>query len=168
MSEPKIVASAQGKKKAKPVDAAQVWAAVGWTCLAFLTVGWADWVLTWYPPSFGNREWEFGTVVATLNNIPILVLSTALLLAASVQIERRWWTAIVILVTLLMLLWIVAGVVLWATNVPLALSTVPIELATSIKKSIAKTLVQAVVYPTLLTFLLLRSFRAMRGPRADS
>lgn len=163
MSEPKIVASAKEMKKAQPVDASQVWATLGWIGITFLVVGGADFALTWYPPNFASREWEFGTVTASFNGLPILVLGMGLLLAASVQIERRWWSALTALVSLVMLLWLIAGAVLWATNVPLALSSVPLELAQGVKKSIVKTAIQSVVYPVILILLLRRSIRAARG-----
>jgi hypothetical protein len=162
LSTPRIVAATGDAKRNRPVDHPRAWAVLGWTALAFLVVGGFDFALTWYPPDFGNREWEFGTVTASLNGLPILLIGIALLLAASIQTGRRWWAILATVASLVMLVWVAVGAVLWATNVPLALESVPPELAVGIKKSLAKTVVQSVVYPLVLTFLLVRAAGALR------
>ena len=162
MNAPRIVASAGERKKPRPIDSSQTWYLLGWTALAFLVVGGVDFALTWYPPDFGNREWEFGTVTASLNGLPILLLGITLLLAASLRTGRRWWAVLSLVGSLVMLLWVAVGAVLWATNVPLALRSVPPELATGITKALTKTVVQSLVYPLLLAFLLVRSAAALR------
>jgi len=172
VSEPKIVASAkdmkkaQDRTKAEPVERAQAWRPLGWAAIAFLIVGGSDFALTWYPAMFGNREWEFGTVTATFNGLPIVVLGITLLLAASVQTRRRWWSGLVAVAAFVMLVWVLAAAVLWATNVPLALQAVPGNLAQGLKKAMVKTTIQAVVYPVLLAYLFWKAQRAMRGATA--
>ena len=150
-------------KKPRPIDSSQTWYLLGWTALAFLVVGGVDFALTWYPPDFGNREWEFGTVTASLNGLPILLLGISILLAASLRTGRRWWAALALIASLVMLLWVTLGAVLWATNVPLALKSVPAQLAVGIRKSLAKTVVQSLVYPLVLAFLMVRSAGALRS-----
>ena len=164
LTSPRIVsASGETRKPSRPIDSLRGWSVLGWTALAFLVVGGFDFALTWYPPDFGNREWEFGTVTASLNGIPILLLGIALLLAASIPLRRRWWTLLAALSALVMLVWIAVSAVLWATNVPLALQSVPPELATGIKRAMAKTVVQSIAYPLVLAFLLVRSVGALRS-----
>jgi hypothetical protein len=164
VTEPKIVASPKDLRRASPLDSSQAWAILGWVGLTFLVVGGADFVLTWYPATFGSREWEFGTVTSSFNGLPILVLGLGLLLAAAAVLQRSWWTLLSLLAAIILLLWILAAAVLWATTVPLALASTPPELVTGIKKAIAKTTVQSVVYPVILAFLVWRSFAVLRGP----
>lgn len=166
VSDSKLVLPEKGSSKArspKSGDAIRTWAILGWVGLAFLVVGGADFALTWYPMDFGNREWEFGTVTASFNGLPILVLGLGLLLTSSLQSGRRWWSLLAALGAFVLALWIVVGVVLWATNVPLALSSVPPDVMIGMKKSIAKTVVQSVTYPVVLTYLGVRSVKALRG-----
>ena len=76
LTETMIGTSPEDAKKirgGKPVDPVQVWGALGWIGLTFLLVGGADFPLTWYPTSLGNREREVGTVTVSSNGLPIVV-----------------------------------------------------------------------------------------------
>ena len=77
MSDPKLVMPEKSSSKARralPPDPVRTWALLGWVGVAFIVVGGVDFALTWYPMNFGNREWEFGTVTASFNGLPILLL----------------------------------------------------------------------------------------------
>jgi hypothetical protein len=50
------------------------WYLLGWIGLAFALVGGFDLALIWIPLGFGNPEWEFGTVSATLDGLPVTTL----------------------------------------------------------------------------------------------
>ncbi|MGW8265390.1 MAG: hypothetical protein ACWGSQ_03430 [Longimicrobiales bacterium] len=166
MNEQTILSSpsdAKRKMGIKRVDPTRAWALLGWVGFAFLVVGGADFALTWYPMDFGNREWEFGTVTASFNGLPILVLGLGLLYAAALGYQRRWWGGVTLLVSAVLMLWVLGGVVIWATNVPLALQSVPLEMMTGIKKALVKTTIQSVAYPVILGFLAVRSFQLLRG-----
>jgi hypothetical protein len=63
------------------VGAWQVLATVGWV---FIVVGGLDVGLVWFPPAFGNQGWEFGSITAALNGLPLPVMGTALVLASGV------------------------------------------------------------------------------------
>lgn len=162
MSDPKIVASAreQGRRPAvETVEAREVWAVLGWVGLAFLVVGGTDFTLVWVPTAFGNREWEFATVTQSFNGLPILLLGVGLLVAASATTERRWWGWVGTGVAGVLLAWVLVGSALWASNVSLALATVPDELRIGVEKAIAKTAIQAVVYAVVLGYVVWRTWR---------
>jgi len=144
-------------------DPFRAWAVLGWIGVVFLLVGGTDFVLAWFPLDFGTREWEFGTVTGSFDGLPIVILGVGALLAASVQIGRRWWTVTSAVVAGVLLLAVVAAVVLWLTNVPLALQAVPAEAATGLKKALVKTMVQGVTYPLVLAYLAWRALGALRG-----
>jgi hypothetical protein len=169
VSDPKIVASAKEQRRAPPesVESGQAWAMLGWIGIAFLVVGGADFVLTWIPPDFGNREWEFGTVTASFNGLPILLLGLGLLIAASQQMGRRWWGTLGMVGSVGLLLWVLVGIALWASNIQLALQTVPDELAVGVQRALVKTLVQSVVYTLALVYLMFRSWLAGKGSTAS-
>ncbi len=63
-----------------------------------------------------------------------------------------------------MLLGILAGLILWATGIPLALQSVPAQLGAGLKKALIKTSIQGVVYPILLVFIIIRAGRLLRRP----
>jgi hypothetical protein len=154
VKEPMIVASARDQGPRRSEDSTRVWLVLGWIGLVFLTVGGADFALTWFPPSFGTPEWEFATVTQSFNGLPILLLGVGLLTAAAEQVDRRWWAHLGSGAALVLLLWVLAGFVLWALNIPLALQTVPDELALGLQKAVGKTLLQSLVYPAVLVYLL--------------
>ena len=159
MSDSKIVASARDAERRAPVGTSQTtWAALGWIGLVFLVVGGVDFVLVWWPPNFGSREWEFGTVTQSFNGLPIVLLGVGLLLVASEELGRRWWTFLAGGGAAVLLLWVLAGLGLWASSAGLALQTVPDELRVGIQKAMSKTLVQAAAYSLALTYLVKRAW----------
>ncbi len=55
-----------------------------WTLLAiagwgFFLIGLMDVAFVWYPTAFGNGGWEFGSVTAALNGLPLPALGLALI-----------------------------------------------------------------------------------------
>ncbi len=167
MNEPMIVASAkdQGSRHSAASEVStRAWLVLGWIGLAFLTVGGADFLLTWFPLQLGNREWEFATVTQTFNGLPILLLGIGLLTVAAEQVERRWWGLIAVSAAGLLAVWIVVGFVIWALNVQLALATVPAELAPGIRKAIVKTFLQSLTYPAVMLYLVRRAW--LQRPKA--
>ena len=171
MSDHKVLASDKDAKRKggeKRIDPILAWAVLGWAGIVFLIVGGSDFALTWYPMNFGNREWEFGTVTASFNGLPILVMGVGFLLAASLQLGRKWWAGLAFVVSAILTLWIIAGAFIWATNVPLALQAAPAEVMTGIKKALVKTTIQSLTYPVLFGFLAYKSFQVVRGKIAES
>jgi len=160
-----IVASPPGEKSQRggASDPEHIWAVLGWIGLVFLVVGGSDFALTWFPSSFGNREWEFGTVTASFNGLPIVVLGLGFLLMASVQLGRRLWAVLCLVFSVVLLVWVIGGGLLWLRNIPLALEATPVEVVVGIKKALAKTMVQSVSYPVVLILLAVRSYQAVNG-----
>jgi hypothetical protein len=130
--------------------------------LALLLVGMADLVLTWYPTSFGNREWEFGTVTATLNGVPVVLMGTVFVYLAVADAGMVKTTRLLGVLCMVAAVLVIAMAGLYLTNVPLAMQAVQGPLLTGIKKAVAKTLVQVVVYPPTFAFLAWRALRHFR------
>lgn len=160
MNEPRIVASPGNPGRAQRVDSSDWWPVLGWIGVVFLVLGGLDFGLTWYPFDFGNREWEFASVTASFNGLVVPVLGIGLIMVASGLTGRRWWRYLAVLASVTFLLAVLVGVVLWATNIPLATRSVPLELATGLKKAMVKTAAQAVVYPALLVYLVRKGSKA--------
>lgn len=165
MSDTKLVMPEQGtgRGKLRALESSHAWALLGWVGLTFLVVGGWDFALTWYPMDFGNREWQFGTVTASFNGLPVPVMGLGLLLASSIQTGRQWLAGVGALGALVLLVWALGGVVLWLGTVPLALEGTPVEVLVGMKKAIAKTAIQSVAYPMILGFLGWRGIQGFRG-----
>lgn len=100
------------------------WAILGWLGLAYLIMSVIDLALGWYPIRFGQPEWEFGTISATIAGLAIPTLSLYLILASAFARERTRlikWVAVAMIVIAVFL-----GVlfILYLTAVPLALRAV--------------------------------------------
>ena len=124
---------------------------LGWL---FTVVGLLNTVLLWVPFRFGSPEYEFGSVAASLDGLPVTMMGLTLALASS---RVRGQEVAALLATIL--LWVVAilvigGGVLYWLNVPLALQQVtePV-IRVGIKKSMVKVSTLALVYPAAMIAL---------------
>ncbi len=136
--------------------------------LAFLLVGGADLALTWYPTRFGSLDWELGTIMQTLNGLPVYALGLVLLAAWGVARGRRWAVVGVSVGLILSALAIVAMALLLALSVPVALHAVrdPAVLL-GLKKAAVKAAVQAVAFPTMFLWVAARTLKRA-APSVDS
>lgn len=171
MTAPKIILGEDDKPFKRPLPLAPDlgWFLLGVVGAGFAVIGVVDLFLVWYPPDFGNAEFEFGSVTACLNNMPIVALGLTMWLGSGAARGKKWVvrlgaTAIFLLATL-----IVVGAVLFLTDIPLALqSKVEPLVMTGIKKSILKTLVQAAIYPVVLMYVAVRAWRHTLAPQSET
>lgn len=143
-----------------PTRLGGAWGLLVPTGLTFLLVGAADLALVWYPLGFGSAEWEFGSVTSMLNGLPVLVMGLAFLGMAAVASGRRWAGRGIATVLVLLAVTVLLMAALYATTVPIALKAASNPLvALGLKKAIAKTTIQAAVYPVLLMWLAVLTWR---------
>lgn len=136
---------------------------LGWAGLTFLIVGGADLLLTFLPLQLGNREWEFGSYTSAMNGLPVPVLGLALMVWSAVTGRRRGLAGLAVVVSVVLLAGIVVGAVLWATGIPLALQSVPQQVADGLKKALIKSTVQSVAYPLLLVYMTRQAWHTLRA-----
>ena len=136
-----------------------------WAGLAFFVLGATDVALTWLPTNFGNREWEFATVTASFNGMPVIILGLVLMVATAAWEGKKWWALGGGLVAAAFFLFVLGAIVLWAGNVPLALGAVEGVALTGLKKAIFKTAVQSMVLPIIFGAL---AYQGLRGFRSSS
>jgi hypothetical protein len=143
VSDPRILVNvprdARGRVQAP--DVAQAWKWVGWFALVLTTAGVGDWVLAWYPLSFGTVEWEFGTIVSSVSNLPLVTMGFAGLLGSAIARGIRWQVITVSVALLGAALLLLAALTIFALDIPVALAAVAGGTARlGILKAIAKTL----------------------------
>jgi hypothetical protein len=136
------------------------WYLLGVAGVVFALVGFFDIALTWYPSNFGSPEFEFASYSQSMNFLPLPVLGLMLMLAGGVARGIRWIPKTVAVLMVLVVVLILVGAVLWATSVPVGLRAVeePMVLR-GLKKAIAKTGVQAVLYPIALLYVSVKAWR---------
>jgi len=95
---PQIVVSEEGSKRggtyvappATPASLASLLITVG---VALAIAGWLDVLLFYWPPHFGDKGWEFGTVAQTMDALPLPTLGLLLLgLGVRSAAASRAWT----------------------------------------------------------------------------
>jgi hypothetical protein len=156
-----------GESRQQPAaEASDAWLLAAVAGVVFLVVGGMDTLLTFVPSNFGSTEWEFGSVTAALNGLPLPVLGAALLAAAGVV--RGWRLLVRVLAGGMMLavLAILALGFVYLTTLPQALTAAsqtggigPI----GIKRAAAKTVAQLVCYPVGLIVMATMCWRFTRA-----
>lgn len=169
MASPRVLVrdDTEGRKRSwRPPAPDFGWKLLGWVGGVLLISGLIDIGIAIYPLMLGNPEWEFGTIGSVLNGLTVPMLGLALLLGAAVA--RGWgqgprvWAIVAIAVAVIIL----AAAVIWALNLPLAFRTVQEPAARlGLKKSVAKTVAQAILYPVAFLWIGWQGFRHARAQR---
>jgi hypothetical protein len=127
-----------------------------------------DVLLLWFPLRFGTAEWEFGTASSTFDALPLGTIGFALLAAAAVAKGWRWASAVAGWVALGLAFVLLAVLLLFALDAPLAWKGVTAAYLPVLKKAMFKTVVSAVAYIGLyavtgvLTLRLAQRFKGVR------
>ena len=134
---------------------------LGWL---FTIIGLLNTLLLWVPLRFGSPEYEFASVAASLDGLPITMMGLTIALAASrAGAHVRSALAVTILLWVVAVLVVAAGVLYWL-NVPLALGAVTEPMIRlGIKKSMLKVTTQAVLYPAAMVYLALIGSRSIKA-----
>ena len=125
-------------------------------------IGWFDLVMLWLPGHFGRAEWEFGTISATFDALPLATLGVGLLLAGMLatgwmtRLKALGWSCLGIVVVLL------AVLVLYGLDVPLAWKGVAPAALPMLKRAMAKTVVLALAYLFVYGFFGWTALRRVR------
>jgi hypothetical protein len=166
MTQPSII-MASGTPRDRPSIVPRVsdaeWGILSVAGAGFLALGLMDLGLVWFPSGFGSPEWEFGSVTATLNGLPVPALGATMVLAASVARRKRLAVGIVAAFLVILALLVIGAAVLYATTVPIAFSKVTNEaVRTGLFKAAAKTGLQALVYPIVFFVVAFKAWKAVK------
>jgi hypothetical protein len=126
------------------------WHALLVTGVVLLIVGGTDLALLLFPLKFGDLEWEFGTMSALYNGLPVPSMGAALILAGGLATERAGAVVAVLLWCVIMTVVLLGGSVLYLLNIPLALRSVAPEVERApLYSAVAKACVAAAAYLAL-------------------
>jgi len=129
--------------------------------LALVAASLVDIALAWYPVGIGNAEWEFGTITATLNGLPLLTIGAVLALHGAVAMRRRWFTRSFCVGLWLFVAFLLGCGFIYATDVPIALKNVTEPLArTGLIRAVAKAGFLLVVFIATYTVLSVQAWRS--------
>lgn len=138
-----------------------IWRVIAIVGLTFLVVGLIDAGSAWLPLQLGESEWELGTTSQFFDTFPLLGLGLALMVGAAVARGRTWQVRGLATFCILISVFMWLALALYLTVLPLFLAKItdPIAL-TPLKKSAAKTGVQALIYPFAFLWLATVAWRA--------
>ena len=160
-----VADSGQQSSRGARSDQLLAWSVLGISGFLFFMVGALDVLLVWYPLNFGVPDWEFFVISASLNGLPAPTIGLALMGASAVAhghlTRARVCAALLGLISVL----VVVLLVIFATNVPIALKAqVAPGADVGVKKAIVKVAGQALFYPVFLAWIAKRIWT--RGSRA--
>ena len=163
MTKPRVIMDERGRPTPLlPADAPGAWSALGWFGLLLFLVGMGDFVLAFFPAAFGSPEWEFGTVASVFAGLPLSTIGLAALLASGLARGRRGLVLGIGILALLLSLTIGVLLVIFLTDVPVALKTVQGEVLLGVKKAVLKTVLLGILFGVAYLYA---GFRAVRTAR---
>ena len=151
----------------QPRDLTNGWAAVAGLGVIAALVGLTDFGLVWVPPDFGNAEWEFGTISAAVDGLPLATVGLGLLGAASVFRGWRGVSLVIGVLGLILCISLIGAVVVYSLDVPLALRAVAPEVKGALSRAIGKTMVHSPGYIVFYAWFGVYLLRRARAPRSS-
>jgi hypothetical protein len=128
-----------------------------------------DILLAWWPPSFGNSEWKFGTVTTTLASFPLLAMGLVLLAASGMGRGKKWLLRTMTIILVLIVLALVGCAAIYLPQVSPALAGVKDPtIKMGVQRAVLKTVAQLLMYPLVLGWIAWISWRHYRSISAVS
>jgi hypothetical protein len=147
-----------------PVSSDPAWRWLGWFGLVIALLGLGDIALAWVPLGFGNWQWEFGTVAATVAGLPLASFGLAALQASAFARGSRRSLGATSIFLILLAVAVLAALVLFLLDVPLALRAGQGAAAIAIKKAIIKTFMLGLGFGGLYLVGGIAGLRYLRKP----
>ena len=159
-----ILGTAQRAQPRSQLDTRSVsdaWTIMSWVGLGFLVMSGTDIALAWYPTSFGNPEWEFGAISASLNGFAIPTLALYLILASAIARKQIVFTRVLAIVLVALAIVIVVLGLIYATVVPQAFTSVSENdlLTSGMRRAVLKAVVLILAYVVLMIAGAVRAWR---------
>lgn len=159
-----LVRPGQGKRAWVPSPQPDVaWRWLGWLGLVLAVAGLTDLALLWVPLRLGSPEWEFATVVSTASAMPLVSIGFAAMLASAASTGRRWLLWVIGSVVAVGALVLVSVLVLFLTDVPMALRGTSGDAHLGIVKATVKTVVLAGLFSSAYAIGAVWSIRLAMG-----
>lgn len=146
-------------------DADQAWRWIGWFSLALAAAGLGDWIIAWVPLRLGTPEWEFGTIVSSFAGLPLVTMGFAGLFGSAAARGIRWQLRLVGAIVLVWAVMIVAALLVFLLDVPLALQSVQGAAQMGIIKATVKTAMLGVLFTTVYVVIAIGALRRSSAAR---
>ena len=135
-----------GERAVEPWSWATVSRAVGWIGAVLAAAALADYALAVFPTGFGSPEWEMATIGAVVQGLPLFSIGLAGVWVCGAGLGRRGLLLIAGAVFLLAAVCVLGSLVLFLTDVPVAIRATQGAARLGINKLIAKTLILGLLF----------------------
>ena len=113
---------------------------------ALTLVGAIDVLLLWWPFRLGSVEWEFATVGATFNALPLLTIGIGILAITAVVRDSKWLRRALMTLSLLLCLALIGIAILYVLTLPVAWRGSPPAARTALIRLMVKTTLYSGIY----------------------
>jgi hypothetical protein len=136
--------------------------------LGLTVIGSVDVGLLFVPARWASLDWEFGTVSAFIDGLPLMTMGFGAMVVASTG--RGWWKWRVALAAaaLLMTVVVLAMVVIFVLDVPAALRAVSPVMRSTLTKAVLKTGIMGLVYVGIYATLGVWTWRRLKSLKGAS
>ena len=151
-----------GASRVAAPDSDSAWVMMMWLGMAAAVIGYTDVIMNWIPAQWANLDWEFSTIGATLDGMP---LGTMGLGAATIAAAAMGWgrpRQILGVLELVVAVIIVILTVILLLEVPVLLRSVEPQARGLLSRALLKTFLEAVV---LIAAYSVIGLRALAGAR---
>lgn len=163
--EPVLIEPTAAEARSVFVDGRNLDRPILWVGVVLTAISVANIALLWWPPRFGNAQWEFAAVTQTVGRMPMLAIGLVLVMLAVLMVRSVWWTRLVAaflsLTTLVLiamgLLYMLSGIVAYKQA-----GTAPGGLAGQLEVRILATAIATGIYTLLFGALAATSWRRLR------
>lgn len=144
------------------------WVMIAGLGLVAAVIGWTDFTLVFVPWSFGSPEWEFGTISAAVDGMPLGTLGLSLFTAAGIGAGWRVAPRIGAILALVVALVVGACMVTFALDVPLAIRAMPAAQRPALDRAVIKTGLFCVSYLAYYLWFGVHTLRRLGATRKGS
>ena len=162
-AEPQILVGQSSKSgPVQMVDERDMFGLALWFGIALGLVTLVNFGLLWWAPKFGNPEWEFQVIGQSLDRLPLVIVSMALISYGTIAANSVRGTRAAAIVFALLALWVVSSAVIYAMASLVAFKLVPGNQLSTVRHNVAKNLFVAVVYIILFASMTAQLWRRTR------
>ena len=163
--EPRVLAESHPRRRAgvRPWGDDATYRVVGWAGVVLALAALSDIGLALYPLGFGSPEWELATIGAIVQGLPLISIGLAAIWIAAGRRGRKWtlvtvgWGLVVVAALL------AAALLLFLTDVPLAIKATQAVARTGIEKLVARTLFMGGLFGASYVVMAVMALRQARG-----
>jgi hypothetical protein len=135
------------------VASADLWKGLAGLGVVLAAVGGTDIALLWWPPRFGDPNWELVIITNFLDALPVATMGGTLLTLGALARSWPWVRYASLVISALIAVAIVSLTVVYALDVPLALRSAPAAMTSVVYRSIIKTGALAAAYTVYYAWL---------------